>query len=80
MKRIFSWIVKTGLIISLIAIALLTGWAFQSRGMPALQIWHTEVLESEFIAADAAPDTTLPQYLEQEARLFAEVQEKIYGR
>ncbi len=78
LRHFFRFIVKAVLVCALLAITLLLAWAFQSRSMPALQIWHTAVLENEFTASDATPQSTLQSYLEQEERLFAELHEKVY--
>ncbi len=78
MKRLLSRLVKTLLLAAVVAFALLLAWAFESRGMPALQSWHTVVLDNEFTAADATPQSTLQDYLERERRLFAEVEQKVY--
>jgi alpha-beta hydrolase superfamily lysophospholipase len=77
MKRVFSRIVKTIVLAALLAFTALLAWAFESRSLPALQIWHT-ALDSEFTAPDATPQSTLQDYLDQEARLFDELREKVY--
>lgn len=78
MQRVFSGVVKAILLAALLAFTVLLAWAFESRSMPALHSWHTEHLDSEFIAADAKPDSTLQDYLDREARLFDELREKVY--
>jgi alpha-beta hydrolase superfamily lysophospholipase len=45
---------------------------------PDLQVWHNTRLHSEYTAG--ATVKTFPQYLELESRLFAELDERIYGR
>ena len=80
MKHLFSGLVKAILIFALIAFSLLLAWGFQSRGLGALEPWHTVVLNNEFTAGDARPETTLQDYLDQEQRLFAELEEKVYQR
>ena len=79
-RRIFGWIVRTAAIAGLIAFTVLLVWAFESRKMPALGIWHTVHLESEFTTRDATAQGTLQDYLDQEERLFRELQVKIYDR
>lgn len=64
----------------LLVLTVLLAWAYQSRGLPALHSWHTVVLENEFTARDATPQTTLQDYLAIEDRLFAELDRKIYLR
>jgi alpha-beta hydrolase superfamily lysophospholipase len=80
LKRVFSVVLKTIALAALLAFTALLAWAFQSRSMPALQIWHTALLNSEFTARDATPQSTLQDYLDQEARLFDELQDKVYRR
>jgi hypothetical protein len=80
MQRVFVRLVKAILAAALLAFTLLLAWAFESRSMPALQIWHTAFLDSEFTAVDATLQSTLQDYLEQEARLFDELREKLYQR
>ena len=62
---------------ALVALTILLVWAFHSRKMPALGIWHTTPLTSEFTSSDATPHSTLQDYLEQEDRLFGELKAKI---
>ena len=80
MKRILSWIVKGVLLAGLLVFTVLLAWAFDSRSMPALRIWHTASLSSEFNARDATPESTLQDYLDREERLFRELKEKVYDR
>ena len=80
MKHAFAGVVKTILLAAFLAVTVLIAWAFESRSMPALQIWHTAVLKNEFTAADATPQSTLQDYLDREARLFGELEEKVYKR
>jgi len=80
MKRMIVLAVKVVLLAVLLVATALLAWAYQSRGMPALHAWHTVVLKNEFTARDATPQTTLKDYLEQEERLFAELEEKVYQR
>ena len=68
---------KLILLFALLFFVVLLVWAFQSRSMPALQIWHTTTLQSEFHSADAIVGYELADYLEQEGRLFDELEAKI---
>ena len=77
-RRIFGWIVRTAAIAGLIAFTVLLVWAFESRKMPALGIWHTVPLTGEFTARDATPQGTLQDYLDQEATAFWRTAGKIY--
>jgi esterase/lipase len=76
-----NWIrraVKSLLLLALLIFLLLLAWAFQSRSLPALQIWHTTSLQNEFDRGDVTADYSLEDYLELESRLFEELEEKIY--
>jgi alpha-beta hydrolase superfamily lysophospholipase len=72
--------VKVILQVTLITLSLFLVWGCQSRKMGPLQIWHTVILENEFTARDATPQSTLQDYLDIEDKLFSELQEKIYER
>jgi alpha-beta hydrolase superfamily lysophospholipase len=80
MQHVFAVLVKAILAAALLIVTLLLAWAFESRNMPVLHSWHTVVLDSEFRARDATPQSTLRDYLDQEARLFDELREKVYQR
>ena len=80
MKRAFGRLVKAIALAALLAFALLLAWAFESRRMPALQIWHTALLESEFTARDATPQSTLQDDLAREVRLFGKLRKEVYQR
>ncbi len=71
MKRILSWIVKGVLLAGLLVFTVLLAWAFESRSMSALRVWHTASLSSEFTARDATPKSTLQDYLDREEQLFS---------
>jgi hypothetical protein len=61
----FRWVgsgIKCVLLVALLLFCLLLAWAFQSRGMPALQIWHTTSLKSEFDSVDATRGYTFKEY------------------
>jgi alpha-beta hydrolase superfamily lysophospholipase len=67
-------------IVALVVVVLLVAWAFQSRTMAPLELWHTVEFENEFAAGDATPEFTLRDYVAREDALFAEVTTKIYDR
>jgi predicted alpha/beta-fold hydrolase len=79
-RKIIQAAVKTISLFVLLAFTVLLAWAFESRNMPALQIWHSASLQSEFTASDAVAQTSLQEYLVQEERLFVELREKVYGQ
>jgi len=79
MKRVLSGIVKIIALAVLVAFTVLLARAFESRSMPALQVWHT-ALDSEFTAQEATAHSTLQDYLDNEARLFEQLRDKVYQR
>ena len=79
MKRVFGRIVKTLVLAALLVLTALLAWAFESRNMLELQVWHS-ALGSEFTSQDATPRSTLQDYLDREAQLFDEPRDKIYRR
>ncbi len=76
-RRYVEKVVKLILLAALLCFALLLAWAFQSRSMPALKIWHTTTLQSEFHSGDATVGYVFADYLIQEERLFAELEAQI---
>jgi alpha-beta hydrolase superfamily lysophospholipase len=60
-------------------IGLLFLWVRLARSLPDLQGWHLQKPESEFTASDADDGYTLDDYLEQEARVFKELDALIDG-
>ena len=78
MRRLLRFSFKSLAIVALIVISAVVGWAFQSRTMLPLEVWHTVKLEKEFTANDASSEPTLQDYLAREDALFAELKEKVY--
>jgi alpha-beta hydrolase superfamily lysophospholipase len=78
--KLLRLLVKTGLLAVLIVFALLLAWAFESRKLPSLEIWHTAYLKSEFTAKDATPQSTLQDYLKREERLFGDLRKEVFTR
>ncbi len=56
-----------------VAAAVYLWLAISSRRQPALQAWHTARLDAEFHARDAAASSSLADYLDQERRVFSEL-------
>lgn len=54
-------------------------WSRTSRSLPDLKSWHLEMPKSEFHAGDATDDYSLDDYLEQENRVFAELDSYLTG-
>ena len=75
MKRIVTWFVRAALTLGLLVLTILVVWAFQSRTIADLHVWHTATLPSEFTAGDAASERTLEAYLAREARVFDELED-----
>jgi alpha-beta hydrolase superfamily lysophospholipase len=80
LTMVFKSVLKTSLYLLSVLFLLLLAWAFQSRSMPALQLWHTISFENEFVASDVGSGYVLADYLAQEQLLFDELQAKIYGK
>ena len=78
--RLFVWILGLLENAAIVGVTLLLVWAFESRTMPALNIWHTTRLAGEFTSGDSTSRSTLQDYLEQEDRLFEELRLKIYAQ
>jgi uncharacterized BrkB/YihY/UPF0761 family membrane protein len=64
-KSVLVWILSAVLLAGLLFFTVLLVWAFESRNMPALKIWHTTSLSGEFTADDVTPKSTLQFYLEK---------------
>ncbi len=78
MRRLIAFVVKSLMIVVLVVVSALIGWAFQSRTMLPLEVWHTAVLDGEFTAHDATSTTTLQDYLAREDALFDDLKKQIY--
>ena len=66
--------------VAFFGLMLMLAWAFQSRKMEALQIWHKTILKNEFTARNETNEFNLEDYLALEKRLFEELQEKVYEK
>jgi alpha-beta hydrolase superfamily lysophospholipase len=75
MRRSITLVLKALGIAALVIVSAVIGWAFQSRTMLPLEVWHTATLENEFAADD---ETTLDAYLTREDALFHELEAKVY--
>lgn len=78
-EQLKPWLLG-GLVIAATSLPMLTsanGDAEKER--PTLQPWHTVVLKNEFKAGDEATVRTLADYQALEARLFTELDERVYG-
>lgn len=79
-KRLFLWTTGVFFQAGLIGITVLLVWAFASRNMPALKIWHTASLSKEFTEKGETATRTFQDYLDQEAELFSELKETVYDQ
>lgn len=78
LERIKHWLLG-GLVIAAACLPMLaSAEGEKAKERPALQPWHTVVLRNEFKAGDEATIRTLADYQALEARLFAELDERIY--
>ena len=53
--------------------------AFDARGLPDLQPWHTTVFSEEYRATSTDSDLSLKEYLEREDRLFEALDKKVHA-
>ena len=60
--------------------AILIAYVLWARAQPPLQLWHQVHLDEEFTAAKAQQVATLDDYLALEARVFDEMDEKVYAK
>jgi alpha-beta hydrolase superfamily lysophospholipase len=74
--------VLAGLGIALLgaAAAAVLAYIFWARAQPPLQLWHQVELDEEFTAAKAAEIETLDDYLALEARLYEEMDARVYAK
>ena len=79
MVRLARFLCKAVGVVVLVVVSGVIGWAFQSRTMLPLEIWHTATLDREFTAADATDRSTLTDYLAREDALFQNLDAEVYG-
>ncbi len=79
-RGLLRWLVRIPVALAIVVATILLVRAFDSRGLPELSIWHRTVLQAEFTQADAERIRTLKDYLDNENRLFEELQKTVYGR
>jgi alpha-beta hydrolase superfamily lysophospholipase len=81
MRRLIRHLLRAigyGLIGSLVV--LVGGYVWLQEQRPDLMPWHKAVLDAEFIAANAAGYRGFDDYLQQEERLFGQLQREVYDR
>jgi len=80
MRRILRIVVVYSVVSAIaVFVAFLLGWASFSRTLQNPSGWHETGPESEFTHADAVTGYTLDDYIEQEARVYAELDALIDG-
>ena len=78
--RLIGLFVANLIFTAIIAImALLYLWVRLARALPDLRGWHQQVPESEFTESDAHDGYTLDDFLQQEDRVFDELEALIAG-
>ncbi len=77
-KRIKKFIATVISIIIAIPVILLILFAFTSRGMSDLEIWHTTRLTNEFSADVYTDEYTFDDYMQQEDLMFKELKINIF--
>jgi len=78
--RIVRIFVRAVLSLVGLLVAAVLAWAFSSRNLPDLKLWHTVDLPSQFTADEIDAMSGLEDYLAREDKLFAEVQTYVYDR
>jgi pimeloyl-ACP methyl ester carboxylesterase len=63
-----------------VLVTLIAVYLYFLRSQPELRPWHTERLDAEFRAADAATVKTLDDYRRLETRLFEQLRERVYAK
>ncbi len=79
-RGLLRWLVRIPVALAIVVATILLVRAFDSRSLPELEVWHRTVLRAEFTQADADRIRTLKDYLDNEDRLFEELQKSVYGR
>ena len=77
MKSILKRSKHLFVIILAVVVTIFVLAAFDARRMPDLELWHTAELKSEFAVDESKGNITFQTYLENEERLFQELQRKI---
>lgn len=77
LKSIFKRSQQLAVIVLAVIATIFVLGAFDARRMPDLELWHTSELKSEFTADESNGNLTFQTYLENEERLFQELQRNI---
>jgi alpha-beta hydrolase superfamily lysophospholipase len=73
-----TFIFRSLFIVAVIVASIVLVRAFDSRRLPELQPWHEISLNTEFTESDSDQIKSLNDYLELEARVFQELDTRIY--
>jgi alpha-beta hydrolase superfamily lysophospholipase len=79
-RRIFKLAIRALIGLVVVVVVAVLGWAFNSRTMPDLHVWHTAELPSAFTRRDIEAMAGLADYLAREDQLFEELQTLVYDR
>jgi len=77
MKSIFKRSKQLTAVVLAVIVTIFVLGALDARRMPDLELWHTSELKAEFAADESNGNVTFQSYLENEDRLFQELQQKI---
>jgi esterase/lipase len=83
-RNVLKWtmkiLVRAVLAAFLVFATILFVRAFDTRGMPDLQVWHTVKLSSEFKRGWQGSEITFEQYSDLEDTLFDELDKKLFSK
>ena len=74
LKSIIKLSRQFAVIVLAVVVTIFVLGAFDARRMPDLELWHTAELKSEFVADESNRNLTYQTYLQNEERLFQELQ------
>jgi alpha-beta hydrolase superfamily lysophospholipase len=80
MGTLKRWAARIAWAAVLVFVTVVVGRAFESRRLPALELWHRAVPAREVRAADVTTGFTLADYLAREEEVFSEVARDVSGR
>src|SRR4051812_43476341 len=76
--RYLGWGAAAVVVLSVVALSgVVFAWARFAHTLPDLHGWHIDAPKSEFRATDATDAYTFDDYLKQEAKVFAELDELV---
>ena len=79
LKRAIRILLRTSLAGFIAFLTILLVRAFDTRGLPDLQVWHKVKLSNEFDRRKYRREITFEQYRDIEDRLFAELDKKVFS-